>query len=274
MTTTSSRFTTTSWSATIAGALRAEVVKMTSSPGILQYFLAAVISSLGVAVLIGAFSRSLTERGRHRIAAEALAPDLLAMGWLRFGLPIMLTMAAVSVSNEYLHRTAPVTYLAIPRRGLVLTAKALWYGGLATLMSVVLVPASFLVGVLVAGREVSSVSEVVRSSGAGFVPIVALATYGLTFLCVGIGAIVRNTALALLTVVGWQLAGEQALRGFPFLEPVLTYLPMNNLWHLLRSENHGAPMTWPLGWSAAYLAVWCTGVFAVGVAVVRRARVA
>ncbi|UOQ87910.1 ABC transporter permease [Agromyces endophyticus] len=143
---------------------------------------------------------------------------VVGMGGLLLFVPALI--GTIAVTGEYRHRTIGTTFLTVPRRGRVLVAKLLVFGGLGLAYGVV-------AGVGTAGALVASaaVRGVTLGVPAGALAVmlgqlaVAAAVYAV--LGVAIGALARHQLLAVGIVLGY----------FYFLEHVLLLIPGVNVIH-------------------------------------------
>lgn len=118
-----------------------------------------------------------------------------------FGQLVIGVLGVSVMSSEYSSGTIRSTLAAIPRRPLVLTAKAVVYGTVALVTGEIATFGSFLAGTTALRASVPhpslsdpSVLRAVAMTGA-YLALVAL-------IGLGIGAIVRHTAAAITTLVG------------------------------------------------------------------------
>jgi ABC-2 type transport system permease protein len=190
-------------------ALRAELVKMRSMPGVWVTFgLAFPLTVLGVlGVLVAAgdatghtfwYVHTLRQR-RELLGAGYFAIEILA--------PIV---GVLCVTGEYRHRTMTTTFVLTPVRTRVLGAKvavtALWsvFIGLLSLVAVAAVGLSWNAGL---GGVTSQVTDQIGAVVPGLlVSAVLLGLFGL-----GFGTLVKNQVAAILLTIGGTLILEALL---------------------------------------------------------------
>ncbi|MFF2496508.1 ABC transporter permease [Agromyces sp. NPDC058064] len=143
---------------------------------------------------------------------------VVGMGGLLLFVPALI--GTVAVTGEYRHRTIGTTFLTVPRRGRVLVAKLLVFGGLGLAYG-----AAAALGTAVALLAAAAVRGVSLGVPAGALAVMlaqlALAAAVYSVLGVAIGALARNQLLAVGIVLGY----------FYFLEHVLLLIPGVNVIH-------------------------------------------
>lgn len=129
-------------------------------------------------------------------------------------------IGTIAVTGEYRHRTIGTTFLTVPRRGRVLAAKLLVFGGLGVVYGLV---ASLFAGAAVLGGAALQGADLGVPIGAlaALLARLALAAAVYTILGVAIGALARHQLLAVGIVLGY----------FYFLENVLMIIPGVNAIH-------------------------------------------
>ncbi len=95
--------------------LNAERIKLSTTRSPLWSAVAVAVLSLGLAAI-----QASTVYG-----AGALAPEKAAMGVAIFGVPVLMILSALTVTNEYRSGMIRTTFMTVPNRSLVLVAKAI-----------------------------------------------------------------------------------------------------------------------------------------------------
>jgi hypothetical protein len=188
-----------------ARSVRAEIAKLRTVRSTLVIFAVAFVLSIGFGLLV-----AFAPRDRRRLAASLLPPHGSPKWFLDslsvFGsisLPLSLVVGALIVTSEYRHKTVTSTFLAEPRRTMVVGSK-LFVGLLA----------GFAVGIAAAvGGLVTGFVMVAASTGSastmlgqyrsllGYLAAAALyALYG-----AGLGALLKNQVFTLVAGLGVDL---------------------------------------------------------------------
>jgi len=184
--------------------IRAEFLKLRSTRTALGLFIAAIVVSVIPAVLV----MSLVPRDALSDGGAALAASGLTL------VPILAVVFGVlGMTNEYRHGTITYTYLATPRRGIVIVVKLFCYGivgaavmaatGLLVVLAIELVAA--LRDVPVPWLAASSVSDLTTLRDVGMFVLTAgmMTAFG-----VSLGALFRAQIPTVAGVVVWALAAE------------------------------------------------------------------
>lgn len=219
-----------------------------------------IVLGLGVAVLFGLVDAN---------GSESFAPDDFLFGVTGFGVVILMIMAVLAVTSEFRFGTIRATFQAIPQRRNVLLGKAIVYGGLAAVLTFVLTLMAVAVGKSLSGSDFELLgSEVVRLYWG--VPIYAFLS---ALIALGIGALIRQTAGAIVILLVWTFVLENLLAAIPKVREVIgPFLPFLNGNHFLDSDSAGGSVDfhWNEYGSLLYYMVFAGVVFAVAVVVTDR----
>ncbi|KMO76672.1 ABC transporter permease [Mycolicibacterium chlorophenolicum] len=219
-------------------ALNAERIKLTTLRSPLWSVLLAAALSVGLA---------------------ATAPRTAALGVAAFGVPVLMVVAALTVTGEYRTRMIATTFLATPARAVVLCAKAVVAAVFCGLSAALMVIGAFLV----AGEPLTA------RTVAGIALYAALAAV----LGVGVGALLRHSAGAVSVLLLWPLLVEPLVGNLPGRGPqVGPYLPFANMFRFLDVQwlFPGYEWHWSTTGSLAYFTALVGLVFAAAVIVVNR----
>jgi ABC-2 type transport system permease protein len=136
---------------------------------------------------------------------------------------VLATVMGVTVSSgEFRHSTATLTYLATPRRGRVLAAKAVagaCAGAVFGLVGYVIALGAGLIFLAARGDHVTIGDATLARYGAGHI----LATALLAAIGVGVGSLIRSQLAGVIGVFAWTIVIESLLGGL--LTGVRPYLP-------------------------------------------------
>jgi ABC-2 type transport system permease protein len=192
----------------VTDALRAELVKMRSMPGVWVTFgLAFPLAVLGIVVVLVAAGHP--GQTFHYVNTLRLRRELLGAGY--FAIEVLAPVVGVlCVTGEYRHHTMTTTLVLRPVRTQVLTAKvavtALWSVLIAvlTLVAVAAIGLPWNAGL---GGAVSSVTDQVGAVLPGLLlSAILLGLFGL-----GFGTLVKNQVAAILLTIGGTLILEGVL---------------------------------------------------------------
>jgi ABC-2 type transport system permease protein len=143
---------------------------------------------------------------------------------------MMAAILGVTVSSgEFRHSTATLTYLATPRRGRVLAAKAVaaaCAGAVFGLVGYVVAAGTGLVFVAAHGYHVAVGDATLVRYGIGHILAAAL----LAAIGVGVGALVRSQLAGVIGVLVWSIVIESILGDlFNAIQPYLPYTAATTL---------------------------------------------
>lgn len=198
-------------------ALHAEWTKLRTSPGTL-WLLAAVAAST---VAVSAFAAATIV---CRTGDCGIDPAELSLSGVQLGQAVVAILAVLVIGGEYATGMVRVSFAAVPRRGILLAAKAFVLTAVVTAAS-----AAGVVGSLIAGRLILRLSfddGGVRRAAIGSVLYLTL----IGLLALGVATTVRNSAAATGVVLGLL-----------FLFPILVQAVSDERWQ--RNLLKIGPMT-------------------------------
>lgn len=242
--------------------LNAERIKLQSTRAPVWTTLSVAVLSLGFAAIqAGGMPYSY------------LPPERAAVGVSVFGVPVLMILSALSVTNEFRTGMIRATFLATPRRGVVLTAKAAVAAAFSGVVTAVMTIGAIglarsLLSSERAGELDLSGSEVWRAVGATSL----YAGLG-AVLAVALGALLRHTAGVVAVLVLMPFVVEPLLGTIPQIGGRIgPLLPFSNAYTFTKTPLFQTfTMWWGPAGAALYFAVVTAGVFALSlVAVIRR----
>ncbi len=190
--------------------LNAERVKLTTTRSPLWSAIAVAVLSLGLAAI-----QASTVYG-----PRPLEPEKAAMGVAVFGVPVLMILSALTVTNEYRSGLIRTTFMAVPNRTLVLAAKA----------TVAAAFSSFYAAVMAAASIVVAHSHLEWRVVGGIALYAALAAV----VGVAVGALLRASAGAVAVLLLWPLVAEPLLGNMPNISTqVGPYLPFGNAFRFI-----------------------------------------
>ena len=243
-------------------ALRAEWTKLRTLASTGWLLIAAVV--LTVAVSVGVVAAT------HVSSAGGQDPTKLALTGVDLGQAVIAALAVVTISEEYATGMIRVTLAAVPRRVVLLTAKAGNVGGLALLAGLLAVLGCLLAGRLVLpaagldpahGYALVSIGhpQTLRAGAGSVLYLVLIALFSL-----GVATIIRDTAASIGVVLGLLYLPPilaQAVTD-PLRRHILQLAPMSAGLAIQATTNlRSAPIApWTglgvlLGWAAASLVI-------------------
>jgi ABC-2 type transport system permease protein len=245
----------------IARLTRAELRKLTTIPAFLITLAIAVALDVIVVVVDAAVAG---RNGTAPLGTDAATYQMLKLGAVCC--VAMLVLGIIASGGEYRHRTIIPAMLITPRRGALVTAKAI----AIAIAGVVLSGLTFGLGLaaVVAELHAHGLHHLPPGTAGMFAGTVAAAVlFGL--IGVALGYIARSTVAAVVAAVGWVLFAEVAILGT--LAPRLAKWLISGTAQVL--TNPPKPGNAPLP-SAAVLAGYTVVLLAIATWLVRRRDVA
>ncbi len=234
----------------VAAVLNAERIKLFTTRSPLWSAVAVAVLSLGLAAM----------QAETVYGPGPLEPEKAAMGIAVFGVPVLMILSSLTVTNEYRSGLIRTTFMAVPNRTLVLVTKA--------------VVAAVFSGVYAAVMVAASIA-VARSDPHEWGLVGAITLYAMlaSVLGVGVGALLRASAGAVALLLLWPLVVEPMLANMPNIgTQVGPYLPFANAFIFIRVQwlYPVYVMPWGAFGSIVYFAVVTAVVFAAALVVINR----
>ena len=234
----------------VAAALNAERIKLFTTRSPLWSAVAVAVLSLGLAAI----------QAETVYGPGPLEPEKAAMGIAVFGVPVLMILSSLTVTNEYRSGLIRTTFMAVPNRTLVLVAKAVVAAVFSGIYAAVMVAASIAVA---------------RSDPHEWGLVGAITLYAMlaSVLAVGVGALLRASAGAVALLLLWPLVVEPMLANMPKMgTQVGPYLPFANAFIFIRVQwlYPVYAMPWGAVGSIVYFAVVTAVVFAAALVVINR----
>jgi ABC-2 type transport system permease protein len=210
-----------------AAVLEAERIKLSTTRSVLWTAAAVAVLSIGLAAL----------QGSTAYGAAPLLPEKAAIGVVVFGVPVLMVLAAMTVTGEYRSGMIRTTFMATPDRTLVLVAKAtiaaLFSAVYAAGMTIVAVVIAHVMTPPLAGSQLSFIDpDTWRLIGAITLYAALTAVLG-----VGVAALLRHSAGAVAVLLLWPLLVEPILGNLPSIgSEVGPFLPFANVLRFLNVQ--------------------------------------
>jgi ABC-2 type transport system permease protein len=248
-----------------AAVLAAERIKLSTTRSPLWTAVAVAGFSLGLAMIQGSVA----------YGAAPLPPEKPAIGVAVFGVPVLMVLAAITVTGEYRSGTIRTTFMATPDRSLVLIAKAVVAAVLSGVFTALMVIGAVLAAHMAAPPLVGVESHLSLAVAETWRAVGAIALYGLltAVLGVGVGALLRHSAGAVAVLLMWPLVAEPILGNLPNIgSEVGPYLPFGNAFLFTRVQwlYPVYDMPWGEFGSLLYFAAVVAVVFVAAIVVVNR----
>ncbi len=199
---------------TLLRAFRSELTKVftTSIWWVLGIVLVAYVGAMA-ALLAGSLGSTTVEAGAAPGTGlpGSLLPPLVYSLATAVGYVFPLLLGALLVTGEYRHKTLTPTFLATPRRGISLLAKALAAAAIGAIYAVAAILATVGLGAFILG--LSSVDSLLGESDTwAMIARMVLAYVLWALVGVGLGALVRNQVVAIVAAIAFTQFVEPILR--------------------------------------------------------------
>lgn len=196
----------------------------------------------------------------------------------QFGLPVIMVLAALSVTTEYRFGTMRTTFQAIPNRAAALLAKTTVVAVLALVIGEISAFGSWgIANVLKPSADLALTSSADWINVAGVGLVYALAAV----VAIAVGLLIRHSAGAIALLMIYGLAVENLIRLIPNVgDDIYKWLPFNVANKFLTGDGagRGAAMEGPplststLGtwWALAYFAAFAFVMLAIAITVTKK----
>lgn len=200
--------------------LRAEQIKLTSLRG--SWVAAALFVFLSLAFGLGN-AYLVNDPAQDFTISNAGATE----GIHGFGLIVLMVLGAVFITQEYRSGTIHLSFQATPARWRVLAAKGLLLAGVGAAGAILMVAVAIPLAGLVADPERHG--DLGFGTAGGTIAALAITCAAAVLLALGIGALVRSTAVAVAVVVLWPAILESTVVLLPGVgERLAPFLPFHN----------------------------------------------
>jgi len=202
-------------------AARAELTKARTVRSTWWSLVVAAVLCVGLAVLLGRSMASSFER-LPADQRENWDPAQLGFYGLLIGQIALVVFGVLLVSSEYTTGTIRASLAAVPRRGVLLGAKAVVATGIAAAVAVVVAFGTFFAAQWGLAEHGTTLAQ------PGVLRAVLGACAYLTLMCLfamGVATMLRGTALSLGILIPVLFLNSQGLSNLPAIRPVTQYLP-------------------------------------------------
>lgn len=242
------------------GSVQAELIKLSTTRSPIWSAVVAAVLSLGIAAIQPAAT----------LSSDALPPERAAVGVVTFAVPVLMILAAMTVTGEYRTGMIRTTFMAIPHRSRVLGAKALITAAFAGVFAAAMVIASLLVAGALAEGQIGARMSLTNAEA--WRPVGAVALYAAlgAVLAVGLATLLRYAAAVIAVLLLMPFVIEPLFGSLPRIgERVGPLLPFANAYAFTGVPWFGsfAPSWGPLA-SLSYFAgvvalIYAAAVFAI-----------
>lgn len=194
------RASTGRWSS-LHDALHAEWTKLRTSPGTIWTLLALVVLTVSFGAMAAA-AVTCPEVGCNEDPAK------ISLTGIELGQAVVVILAALAVGGEYSTGMVRVTFAALPRRSVVMAAKALVVSGPVAVASVIAVLVSVFIGRMLLPGNGFTAEHGYGALSLGDGPVLRAAIGSVLYLVLigllslGVAAVVRDSAAAMGIVLG------------------------------------------------------------------------
>ncbi|WP_404290690.1 hypothetical protein [Glutamicibacter arilaitensis] len=205
----------------LLGAIRAEATKFFGLRALVGLYITGILMTIGLGWLLGASAKASGDNSFD----TAMPAPLLVFATLQFGQLFFAAAAALQITNEYSSGSITTTLQSVPRRSIMLGAKALLLASLGFLTGVIMTLAATIPTALSAGvYGVFDFADLLSAClGAGvYLALLSLMVLGLGLLC-------RNSAGAIVSAIMLVIGLPQILQLIPmqWVQTLTQYLPTN-----------------------------------------------
>jgi ABC-2 type transport system permease protein len=243
--------------------LDAERIKLSTTRSVLWTAAAVAVLSIGLAAL----------QGSTAYGAAPLSPEKAAMGVAIFGVPVLMVLAAMTVTAEYRSGMVRTTFMATPNRTLVLVAKAVVAAVFSAVYAAAMTVVAVVVGRLMAPPLVGSHLSFADPETWRLIGAITLYAALTAVLGVGVAALLRHSAGAVAVLLLWPLLVEPVLGNLPSIgSEVGPYLPFANVFRFIDVQwlYPAYAMPWGEVGSLLYFVSVVAVVYAAAIVVVNR----
>lgn len=204
--------------------LDAERIKLTTTRSVVWSAGVVAVLSIGLAAL-----QASTAYG-----AAPLPPERAVTGVAVFGVPVLMILAAMTVTGEYRSGMIRTTFMTTPNRTLVLVAKALVAAAFSAAYTAVMTIVAVVVGRLMAPPLIGSQLSFVDPDTWRLIGALTLYAALTAVLGIGVATLLRHSAGAVAVLLLWPLLVEPVVGNLPSIgSEVGPYLPFANVFRFM-----------------------------------------
>jgi ABC-2 type transport system permease protein len=247
----------------VVAVLDSERIKLSTTRSVLWTAAVVAVLSIGLAALQGSMA----------YGAAPLPPERAVTGVAVFGVPVLMVLAAMTVTGEYRSGMIRTTFMATPNRTLVLIAKAIVALMFSVVYAAVVTVLALVVAHLLAPPLVGTQLSFVDPGTWRLIGAITLYAALTAILGVGVATLLRHSAAAIAVLLLWPLLAEPVLGNLPNIGSDFgPYLPFANIFRFIDVQwlypSYSVP--WGETGSLVYFAVVVAVVYVAAIVVVNR----
>ncbi|PRA10495.1 ABC transporter [Arthrobacter sp. MYb211] len=229
----------------------AEATKFFGLRALVGLYASGILATIALGWLLGASAKASGDNGFD----TAMPAPLLVFATLQFSQLFFAAVAALHITNEYSSGSIYTTLQSVPRRSVMLGAKALLLAGLGFLAGVAMIGLGTIPAALSAGQYGAFTFSDLVSACLGAGAYLAL----LSLMVLGLGLLCRNSAGAIVSAIMLVIGLPQILQLIPFewVQTLAQYLPTNAATFMATgaTEPYGPPaaLLVLIGWTVVLL---------------------
>ncbi len=251
--------------ANLAGALKSEFTKIRSVRSTYWNLLGMVVVTVG----FGALASFGATRNPH---GQGFDPTMHSLGGLYISQLIIAALGVIVITSEYSTKMIGTTLTAMPRRGTLIAAKAIVFGAVALVTSLVTCFGAFFLGqAIMSSHHINATLSqpgVLRAVIGGALFLTAVGLLGF-----GIGLLIRHSAGAICAAVALLFVASILVNFLPqswqnHVDRLLPAIAGGSVWAVV--PQVGPPATFGPWTGFAVLCAWAAVAIAGGMYLFRR----
>ncbi|MGB9376868.1 MAG: ABC transporter permease subunit [Mycobacteriales bacterium] len=198
--------------------IRAEILKLRTTRT-MWGLLIGLVPFVALNAFINFATYAFTDRKAAARAGASVPPELTDPQAIRGVLSgaisaktLVLVLGILVITSEYRHMTVTPTFLAAPRRSLVVAAKLIAAAIVGAVFGIIAVLVAIITGYISYAFKHETFTPFVAKSPQAILGIILVITVYMV-IGIGVGTLLRNQVAAILVALGWTLAAELVVTG-------------------------------------------------------------
>jgi ABC-type transport system involved in multi-copper enzyme maturation permease subunit len=251
--------------ANLAGALKSEFTKIRSVRSTYWNLLGMVVVTIGISAL-ASYGATRNQHG------PGFDPTMQSLGGLYLSQLIIAALGVLVITSEYSTKMIGTSLTAMPRRGTLIAAKAIVFGAVSFVTSLVTCFAAFFLGqAIMSSHHISTTLSqpgVLRAVVGGALFLTAVGLLGF-----GIGLLIRHSAGAICTAVAMLFVASILVNLLPsswqnHVDRLLPAIAGGSIWSVVPQSS--PPATFGPWTGYAVLCAWAAVAIAGGMYLFRK----